>query len=439
MDGFVSGEHASTHQAFFESPRDESIISSTRRTAHTTTSDLSVKPMIFDIGTEMNEFLDLDTVMLSGQVSIRQIKTNLTEGEITKTTSLMLCNYFPAALFKSIDIFCDQKKISDTSDLYHYKAYIETLLSADYGYKSHNLQNALWYDDAPGHQETADIQINPGGFYRQSLARQGVFDFTIPIHADLFRCTKYFPDMMWLQLRLNRNIDSLPLIYTPTDDVASYEISFLKCEVLVTRIRLKDKYYTEYKKLYDRKGQITLPISRSVLQMHTLNRQSKEVRIHACINGQKPVKSFVMLVAPERYNGAAQVSPFKFQHFNLEAAHMYCDGLQIPSIPYTFDMTKGLFTQAYQGLMDTLGINVMGHDIGISKAKYEKDCFILGFDFYSDATLGIMTHPKESGVADLYLRFSSTQASGVVQLIIYNLYENNIFITQERKLSYDFN
>ena len=71
-------------------------------------------------------------------------------------------NLWMHSLFSDVSVSLNENLISPPTSLYHYRAYIEILLSYGPAAKESQLTGVMWYKDTPGHQDKRTKDSRPG-------------------------------------------------------------------------------------------------------------------------------------------------------------------------------------------------------------------------------------------------------------------------------------
>jgi len=102
-------------------------------------------------------------------------------------------NLFLHSLFSQVDVSLNGTLVTTASDMYAYRAYIETLLSYGKDAKQSQLTCSLFYKDTAGKFDNLGLEAgdnvdpNPGYVQRNQFIRQSrTVDMIGRIHTDLF-------------------------------------------------------------------------------------------------------------------------------------------------------------------------------------------------------------------------------------------------------------
>ena len=107
-------------------------------------------------------------------------------------------------MFSGIDLYLNNKLVTNHSDTYPYRTYIENLFSYGSDVKENQLKAAeFWYEDAAGvFEDIPDGAITNRG---APVGRSNAVEIQGRLHLDLAMQVKYLPNGIELKLRLSRS------------------------------------------------------------------------------------------------------------------------------------------------------------------------------------------------------------------------------------------
>lgn len=101
-------------------------------------------PVEFHIASSGEEYLDLNLTQL--YVKVKIVKTD--GGAIAKDVQIGPVNLFLHSLFSQVDVTLNDRLVSDSSNTYPFKAYLQTLLNNGYDSKTSQLTSEMFYKDS---------------------------------------------------------------------------------------------------------------------------------------------------------------------------------------------------------------------------------------------------------------------------------------------------
>ena len=195
-------------------------------------------------------------------------------------------NNFFHSMFSGIDLYINNKLITNNSDAYPYRAYLENLFS--YG---------------------SDVKDK--------------------LHLDLVMQEKYLPNGLEFKLRLNRLSPQFCLM---TDDYPAK----IKIDTAILRVRnvqVLPAISNELKQTIAHHN-AKFPIRRDEVKTFTISSGTRFKIEDHLLTGQLPKRVFIGLVTNKAFNETLDTNPFFFQHFNLSKMDVTCDGHSVYGKPF---------------------------------------------------------------------------------------------------------
>ncbi|GFU11522.1 uncharacterized protein F54H12.2 [Trichonephila clavipes] len=239
-------------------------------------------PVEFHISGSAEDYIDLSQTQL--YVKAKIVKVDNTP--ITKDDTIGPVNLFLHSLFSQVDVSLNDRVVSNSSNTYPYRSYIETLLNHGYDSKTSQLTAELFYKDSD------DGLKKRTEFFKESAT----VDMIGCIHSDLFHQDRLLLNLVDLKIKLIRSKPEFCLQGSEGFKVVLDHVS-----------------------LFIRKVRVNPGV------------------ILGCVDN-------------EAFHGAFSKSPYEFKHFNLNFIGVYVDGQPVPHNPLELDFSKDQYIRAYQTL-----------------------------------------------------------------------------------------
>lgn len=224
------------------------------------------------------EFIQLNRTRL--EISGKILRA-ATETAPAHNEEFSVCNLFPQAIFRQVDVNIGGINTSNQDNMYAYKSYLETFFSYCKVAKTSHLKELCCYiEDTPGKEDKTDLlqpvvgqadERNAGFLMRNDIVRSGnEFNFSIPIHADIFQCNRLIPPNTPIRITLHKNPDTFPIIAAAL--VPQLKIKITQLNMFIRRIVPSERVmnYLVPKLL---KQEVVLPFSRAVIKKETIPQQ----------------------------------------------------------------------------------------------------------------------------------------------------------------------
>ncbi|GFU30336.1 uncharacterized protein F54H12.2 [Trichonephila clavipes] len=374
-------------------------------------------PVEFSISRSAEDYIDLSQTQL--YVKAKIVKVDNTP--ITKDDTIGPVNLFQHSLFSQVDISLNDRVVSNSSNTYLYRSYIETLLNHGYDCKTSQLTAELFYKDSD------DGLKKRTEFCKESAT----VDMIGCIHSDLFHQDRILLNLVDLKIKLIR---SKPEFYL--QGFEGFKVVLDHVSLFIRKVRVNPGVILGHAKALEKSPKY--PINRVLGKVYLIPKGSMYFIQDNIFSGQMPNKLFVGCVDNEAFHGAFSKSPYEFKHFNLNFIGVYVDGQPVPHNPLELDFSKDQYIRAYQTLF--VGTDRMGQDRGIfiSRKEYKDSNTLFGFNLSPDLCssgehLSLLKHRN----LRLELKFSKSLEQTVCA-IVFSESENLIEINKSRNILYDF-
>lgn len=331
-------------------------------------------------------------------------------------------NLFPQSLFRQVDVHIGGVNTSSQDGLYPYKAYFETLFSYSKNSKDGHLFGCSgWSDDTVGQADTLAAG-NAGYTARRAMVAPGqTFDFVVPLHADVFQCSKLIPPKTPIKIQLQRSMDKFSVM---CGNNTNLKIKFSHLALYVRRIIPNEQLGKIYESQLEKK-EVILPFSRSVIKRETVSNNITNVHI-PLFNGELPRQILMAMVDSRRLDGTENLTPFHFEPFKVRYVNLRINGMSEPGKPYEPDFTNHLITRELRALYDNAGVLSGDSGFAISRAEFENGKTFFAWDLTPDHCNGFHIHEKKIGKSvDLDIAFSEGLANPI-NVLVYATYETQL-------------
>ena len=398
-------------------------------TDHYSTSAVSGNgPIEFNVPGSEDLYIDLNSTYI-------RLFFKILKGDGTPTGTadkVSTANLTLHSIFSQIDVFLNDRMITDSSPTYGFRSYLETLLSYGADAKGAQLQGALYYKDTAGKMEEL-TDDNEGFEWRGTFARQGVELFG-KLHCDIFNQDKYLLNSVNLRVKCMRNLDEFLLMYDPGSGGGkkSYKYSISDVSLVVRKVRLASSVRLAHERVLA-KHNAKYPINRVLTNVYSIAQGSMNWVKDGLFHGQIPNRVFVGAVDATAFNGSATKNPYNFNHSNISCINFYVNEESVAPMNLNFEGNK--YATAYAQLFQachSFGLD-WGNDITLD--EFANGYTLFAFDTTPDLSDAKTLHRR--GNTKLSLKFS-TATPKVLCLIIMGEFDNLIEITKERAVIVDF-
>lgn len=336
------------------------------------------------------------------------------------------------SLWSQLDITANNKLITQSSQTYAYRAYLQNLLSYDRGAKTTHLTAGLYYQDTAGQFNTLGA-ANEGYVNRKRLtAKSKVIELLNPIHADLFSQDRYLLSGVPLHLRFTRNKDSFVLMSSKKE-----RIKILDSRLIMRKVKLSPDLLVAHAKALA-VAPAKYPVTRVDMRTYTIPAGLQSKTIDYLNSSNIANRLVAVFVSNRAFNGDYALNGLEFLNCKINHFSLHADSQQIPCRPFTPNFETGEYMREYYSLFNGTGIHFSDAGMMIDREAYGKGFTIFAIDLTPGLTAGHDHWGLErQGNMRLEVRFAEPLAEPI-NCIVMSEYDNLIQIDRQRSVIVDY-
>ncbi|KAI8484230.1 hypothetical protein Bbelb_380150 [Branchiostoma belcheri] len=406
---------------------------------HPVASLAESSPIEFDIPGAGEEFTDLSQTQLYVRAKI--VRAN--GADLAGDAKVGPVNLWLHSLFQQVDVSLGGKLITDATNCYPYRAYLETLLNFGSEAKQTQLTSSLFYQDTPGKLHLVDPypagdnpEVNEGLVKRASMIRESrELDLVGPLHVDLFFQDRYLLSKVDVKIKLHRAKHQFSLM---SQGGEQYKVVITEASVFLRKVNLLPTYQLSIESRLN-KETAKYPLRRIQVKPFTISQGNHTVSNDNLFLGQVPKRVVIALVDNAAFQGSYGTNPYNFQHFNLNHISLCVDGREVPHKALTPNFEQGQYIRSYMNLFGPTG--KLGQDCGnlIARDDFDKGYTIYCYDLRPDlcGLGGDHFNVIKQGNLRLELHFAQALERTVVA-IVFAEFDNLLEINRQRNVSFDY-
>ncbi|XP_073529914.1 uncharacterized protein F54H12.2-like [Phyllobates terribilis] len=308
-------------------------------------------PLEFFVSGSGEYYYDLNNTLLNVQCRIlKQDGMVLAAG-----TRVGLINYPIATLFNQVDITLGDCLISQSDNLYSYRAYIETLLNYSTQALRSQFTAGLFYKDTAGHHQTTVLygeNQNHGFACRAHATRLSrPVELVGLIFGDIFNQPKLILNGLDLKIKLSRNKDSFCLM---TPEMEKFKVQIVNAALYVKRVQVSPAIRIGHSQAL-LSSPAKYALDRACLKVYSIPGGTRNSNHENLFLGQIPKTVILCFVDNEAFSGSYQKNPLCFHHYRINHAALYLDGQQIPAKPFHPNFDAEHAVREYMALVHISG------------------------------------------------------------------------------------
>ncbi|GFY41809.1 uncharacterized protein F54H12.2 [Trichonephila inaurata madagascariensis] len=271
-------------------------------------------PVEFHISGSGEEYLDLSQTQLYLKAKI--VKSD--GSPIEKGAEISPVNLFLHSLFSQVDITLNERLVSNSSNTYPYRSYIETLLNHGIDSKTSQLTCEMFYKD------NKEGLKKRSAFFESSASVDMIY--IGPLHCDLFHQERLLLNLVDLKIKLIRSKPEFCL-----HGKKGYKVTLEKITLLVRKVHVSPGVVLGHMKALE-KETAKYKINRVLCKVYSIPQGSMSFVQDNIFIGQMPKRIVVRYVDNDSFHGTFEKS-FDFKHYDINFIGVYVDGQPTPQSP----------------------------------------------------------------------------------------------------------
>ena len=369
-------------------------------------------------------------------VDMKNIKLKLT-GHLEKADGKpasareTVANQLLHSLFSQVDVYLNQTLVTESTNTYAYKAYIDTLVKTTAIQKDHSLEASLYYADKAGKMDSVDILQNIGLLERHNRTKdRAKVEMVGRLNVDCFQTPYLLMPGVDIRVRLNKHLPSFYIFTALANSNTLFVID--DATLLVDKVHVNPTVLSTHSRMLERQ-KATYPFERTSMKTYTIAKDTQNVTLENRVVSQVPTTVLVGMVKGKAFAGHLASNPFNFQHFNVRSASLVLDGIDVPGEPFQLDFTTKKTATAFQALTDMVTQHYGISDAGIDFDMFNGGYTLLAFDLKQKKTQGSCA--VKQGNLRLNLDFNSAVSESVT-LLIYGTFHDQLEIDQNKTVRF---
>lgn len=441
--------------------------------------NLQSTPYQFVLPAKGDQYIDITAIELYVKAKlVRNDNKSLHTGTETKDKAVnkaaLVANSLHS-LWSEVVVELNGVGVSDSSNLYAYRAFLETALSADYE-SSARSSTELYCPDTVGKgkdDEDPTSDSNKGLKLRYSYTGGGVsFQMRGRLHGDIFNSGRMLPDGVNVHIKLIPTSDRFRIISksaksstgTPTDtDLALIQekVVIEDIYIVVPYITPSDSAYQMNKLMFAQGQHAQYPLNRILMRARQIPTGSTRTMLQNVFTGQLPNRFFFGVIPTSNVQGAYDKNPFHFANWyqkdattGKDAATNTADGQyvqdvavifngeRLPTVPYDsvripVETQNHSMLRPYYDLMEALEMWGKSGGIALTRDYWMRNLAIYGFHFNPDGSESDNFNVTRRGNLDIDIILDKATTTDLT-VIMCGEFESIISIRPDRTVYTDF-
>ena len=369
------------------------------------------------------DWTDMTSGKLYGKYQVKKIE-NGEEVDCDDDDDYSTVNLTANSIWKQMELYIGNQNVIDNStSLYHYKSFIETLLSFGFDSKSTFLQTAQYFRD---YAETCTQNKKVAGDTTSGYARRKalfersqVVPYCTTLSIDFLNSPRWLPPGIPMRLKMIRNDDNFVIVATE----GQYRIKLLELFVEFRKISVDAPIMKRELAALERGEPYKFPYLMSKIFVETIPAGRHSFSMPELFSGNLPRQVIVGFVRHDSFNSDLTKNGYVFENLDINSFSFKLNNENHPSMEYrpNFKAKPVDCVREYQHLLDSIGIKRHNTGVGIKLEDYATNCCFWALDLTPEQCNNSHVHLSQSGTIGVSMTFK-TPTPTAYELIAYGVY-----------------
>ena len=374
-------------------------------------------PIDFQIEGGGRNYMDLNNTKLEVRVKL----TDAAGGDIPANTRVGVVNLPLHSLFSTITVKIADKVVTESNNLYPYRALLETILN----YKEDVLKTRMlcegYVEDTAGSMDVTD----PAGANTGLGAREIKFNNSVTvrmigrIHCDLFHQEKLLPPGLKLEIQLVPSRANFFIkTAAPLQNAAQvqYKFEIRSARFLVQFKEVSPSMLVAHQKMLQQVN-YQIPHTKVLVKTSTIPTGSSSYTIDNLFKGHLPDRITLAMVTDAASTGSYTANPFNFQHFGTNFIVLRVNSEMLPRMALEPNFVTGDYLREYLTVLAQMGYDVGPDTWSINPTKWATGYTIWVFKVTPGA-IGAVRSNQVTGDIRLDVKFTAATTANINLIIL---------------------
>ena len=329
-------------------------------------------------------------------------------------------------MFCEIGVELNSQNVGDTSQLYPYRSFVESLLN----YRKETQETRLlcegWTKDTTGHVNVTAVGGNDAGLNARvvNFARSTVVELIGGPHADVFYQDRLIPPNVDLNINLMPSPNNFVCkSAAPAGNVAqeNFKLVILSANLIIYNKQLTSTALKTHIKLLQLQN-MRHHLSRVQMKLLTIPANQTSINFDNDFTCAFLDLVIVGLVSDADLAGGYHRNPFNFQNFGVNRFEMKRNGTSVPRKGYTPNFANKQYLKGYTTFLQELECNTGDKSISLTWSENANRYTLYAFKI-TDSPIGSGTYGPRSksttGSARLEVSFSEPVNENIKVVVYY--------------------
>ena len=366
-------------------------------------------------------YLDLNNSRLHVLAKITKADRTNIDANTTAPINLTL-----HSMFREIGVELNSRNVGDTSQLYPYRSFVESLLNFSKETQETRLLCEGWTKDTTGQVNVTAVGGNNAGLNARAVnfARSAVVELIGRHNANVFHQDRLIPPNIDLNLKLMPSPNNFVCkSAAPSGNEAqeNFKLVIISSNLIINTKQLTSKALKTHMELFQLQN-MRHHLSRVQMKHITIPANQTSINFDNVYTGALPDLVIVGLVRDADLAGGYQRNSFNFRNFGVNRIEMKHNCTSVPRGGYTPNFANGQYLKAYSTLLQELECDTGDKSISLTPSEWANGYTLYAFKI-TDIPIGSGTYGPRSksttGSARLEVSFAAPVSENIKVVVYY--------------------
>ena len=332
------------------------------------------------------------------------------------------------SLFREIAVELNNRNVGDTSQLYPYRSFIESLLNFCKETQETRLLCEGWTKDTAGNVGVTGVGGNNAGLNARAaiFARSTVAELIGRPHVDVFHQDRLIPPAIDLHLKLMPSANNFvckSAALAGNAQQENFKMVIQSVNLIICIKKLTSTAIKAHMELLESQN-MRHHYSRVQIKHLSIPANQSSINFDNVFTGALPDLVIVGLVSDADFAGGYQKNPFNFQNFGVNLIEMKRNGTSVPREGYTPNFANGQYIKAYMTLLQELKCDTGDKNISLTPSEWANGHMLYAFKI-TDGPIGSGTNCPRSksatGSCRLEVSFAAPMNENIKVIVYYQM------------------
>ena len=346
------------------------------------------QPLEFVVGGYHDKFLDMSSIRLCGNISLKKVGAGGALGDIQDSDDVSFTSIFPLAMYKSLSVQVNGTEVMDMSyPCYPFKVLVDCLCSYDESAKKMVL-STLYYTPETVNKEDITVAASGDGSGEVAFNVRKAFipknkscQFLTNVFAEFFHTQKLLIPGIQIRLKWLPSEPTFPLISAKAN-ADKFKLVLNDAKLMFKLITVDPSIITSMVTRLDRDELALYPFCRTSVTVHTIKSGVTSETIPYLFSGPLPSQILTCFLDNDNFEGYIDANPFHFSHHDVVNFTYYKNG--DPVVRFTPNFSEDRYLEVYQAFLDLLSIQRGNFGLGITKESFKSNSCFFAYDDLPD-------------------------------------------------------